>query len=287
MSTSNRNKLTSSIHRIKLPLKQDLGRKWTMFPFFRGSTPNVIDIECHVSILEQGEVPHPPHRHQEEELLILISGEVDLLLPGNESMHGSERQRLKVGEFVYYPANFPHTLQTLSKEHATYLMFKWHSVSPIYKSNSLGYGIYSSLNKQPEAMNDSAFQVQLLFEGPTDNLNRLHCHNSYLAPGGGYDEHFDSHDVAILVLEGEVDTLNERVGPNGVIFYRAGERHGMQNKGSIAARYIVFEFHGNHIRFIDMLNFKLHTLVEKLTDPMRWKRKTACILKRLTGKNCL
>ena len=244
MSTSNQNELTSSIHRIKLPLKQDPEKKWTMFPFFQGSTPNVTDMECHVSILSKDEIPHPPHRHREEELLLVLSGEVDLLLP---EKHGSKRQRLKAGEFVYYPANFPHTLQALNEGHATYLMFKWYSIPSICKSNSLGYGLYSSLSKQVEDINDSTFQVQILFENPTNNLKKLHCHTSYLAPGGGYDEHCDSHDVAILILEGEVDTLNKRVGPNGVIFYSAGERHGMQNKGSVAARYIVFEFHGNHI----------------------------------------
>ncbi len=43
-----------------------------------------------------------------------------------------------------------------------------------------------------------------------------------------------------------METLGEQVGPNGVIFYAAGEPHGMKNVGDGPAVYLVFEFHGRH-----------------------------------------
>jgi redox-sensitive bicupin YhaK (pirin superfamily) len=55
----------------------------------------------------------------------------------------------------------------------------------------------------------------------------------------------DAYDVAIIVLEGEVETLGQRVAPHGVIFYAAGEAHGLSNPGTTTARYLVFEFHGS------------------------------------------
>jgi hypothetical protein len=51
--------------------------------------------------------------------------------------------------------------------------------------------------------------------------------------------------VAIIVLEGEVESLGKRVRPHSVIFYGAGEPHGMRNPGGSIARYAVFEFHGS------------------------------------------
>ena len=75
-------------------------------------------------------------------------------------------------------------------------------------------------------------------------LAEAHCHASTLPAGEGYRPHIDHYDVAIVVLEGEVETLGERVGPHGVIFYAAGEPHGMRNPGQTVARYVVFEFHG-------------------------------------------
>ena len=87
------------------------------------------------------------------------------------------------------------------------------------------------------------FCSHLVFEGPTAYLRKLHCHTSTLTPGAGYDSHIDDYDVAIIVLEGEVETLGQHVGPHSVIFYRAGEPHGMRNPGKLIAKYVVFEFH--------------------------------------------
>jgi hypothetical protein len=61
----------------------------------------------------------------------------------------------------------------------------------------------------------------------------------------GYPEHIDEHDVAIIVFSGVVETLGQRAGPAGSIYYAAGEPHGLRNVGSEPARYLVFEFHAN------------------------------------------
>jgi len=61
----------------------------------------------------------------------------------------------------------------------------------------------------------------------------------------GYEPHGDDYDVSIVILEGEVETLGKRVGPHSVIYYAAREPHGMYNPGEVAAKYIVFEFHGH------------------------------------------
>ena len=50
-------------------------------------------------------------------------------------------------------------------------------------------------------------------------------------------------DVVIVVLSGKVETLGRIVEPYGVIYYAAGEPHGMRNAGDGVARYLVFEFH--------------------------------------------
>jgi hypothetical protein len=87
------------------------------------------------------------------------------------------------------------------------------------------------------------FWNRRVFEGPSGCLGKLHAHFTVLAPGGGYEPHRDSYDVAIVTLEGTVETLGQRVEPLSVIYYGAGELHGMRNVGTIPARYIVFEFH--------------------------------------------
>ena len=64
-----------------------------------------------------------------------------------------------------------------------------------------------------------------------------------MQPGAGYAPHVDCHDVAIVVLSGQIETLGEVVKPHGVIFYAAGQPHGLRNAGEEPAEYLVFEFH--------------------------------------------
>jgi hypothetical protein len=71
----------------------------------------------------------------------------------------------------------------------------------------------------------------------------LHCHSTVIPAGASYSAHIDPYDVAIIVLEGIVETAGERVSTGSLIFYPAGQPHGMYNPGREEARYVVFEFH--------------------------------------------
>jgi hypothetical protein len=91
---------------------------------------------------------------------------------------------------------------------------------------------------QPKAM-----AQKLLFQQPTHSLHKLHAHLTTLQPGAGYEPHADPYDVAILLFSGEVETVGVRVRPFGLIYYSAGELHGIRNVGLTPATYLVFEFH--------------------------------------------
>ena len=58
---------------------------------------------------------------------------------------------------------------------------------------------------------------------------------------------FDPYDVAILLLAGTVETLGRTVTAPSVICYQAGEPHGITSVGDVPARYLVFEFHADHL----------------------------------------
>jgi mannose-6-phosphate isomerase-like protein (cupin superfamily) len=92
---------------------------------------------------------------------------------------------------------------------------------------------------------DAPLTSQLVFEGPTHYLDKLHVHLTELQPGTGYASHEDVHDVANVVLSGSVETRGRRIERHGVLYFPAGEVHDMKNSGSVTARYLVFEFHGS------------------------------------------
>jgi mannose-6-phosphate isomerase-like protein (cupin superfamily) len=275
--------LTSRVYPLRLPLPPEENKHWTLYPLFDGSTTGTRHLSCHVSVLTQNQSPHPPHKHQEEEILLLLSGEVDLLLPDLPTTNGETRKRLRPGEMVYYPAHFAHTLQTVSEEPATYLMLKWRNGSNSIKlALQLGCRDFNCFYGIENSEVEPGFHPRLLFEGPTGFMRKLHCHVSTLTSGAGYEPHIDAYDVAMVVLKGEVETLGERVNSNGVIFYAAGEPHGIHNPGKTTAKYVVFEFHGRRHAFAHAAPNLLRELVAKLKDPRYWKRKLRHFTKHLT-----
>jgi quercetin dioxygenase-like cupin family protein len=272
--------LTGRIYQLRLPLAPDSENGWKPYSILSGSTADMWRLSCHASALAQGHCPHPPHTHDEEEILLVLAGEVDLILPTAQTADGKERRRLRPGQFVYYPAHFAHTLETVSEDEANYVMFKWHS-GKTESASPLVFGQFNFSGHLAEASAENGFRTRLVFEGPTAYLRKLHCHISTLSPQAGYEPHVDAYDVAIIVLEGEVETLGDRVGSHGVIFYPAGEPHGMYNPGKSTAKYIVFEFHGSQRKLGDEDSLsRPPSLFAKLRDPQRVKRKLKQLFKQ-------
>jgi len=273
--------LTSRSHRLGIPLATDVETGWKPYPLFNGTTANHEALSCHVSSLRVGSIPHPPHRHKEEELLLLQDGEADLLLPDLDPSGAEHRVRLRPGEFVYYPAQFAHTLQAVGDTPANYLMFKWYS-EPISGSEELGYRFNPSI-ESTATESVTGFKTRLLFEGPTGCLRKLHAHASMLAPGAGYDAHIDAHDVAIIVYTGEIETQGSRYGPHSVIYFPAGEVHGMSNPGTDPATYLVFEFHGSNGALTSLRRSPPRSLLRRVTSLKSWKRLMHRVRPRLRG----
>lgn len=232
----------STVFPLTIPLAPDRETGWKPYPLFSMGGGGLLSFAAHVSVLNRGACPHPPHSHGEEELLVLLAGEVNLLIAdavGSETVH---RIPLQAGQLVYYPAGCVHSLETTSASPANYFMLKWTGRQN-FRGAPLPHGCFDLKPVFSADGEQSGFTPRLVFEGPTGYLDKLRCHGSTLSPGAGYEPHADPYDVVIMVLEGEVETLGRRVLPHGVIYYRAGEPHGMANPGSCPARYLVFELH--------------------------------------------
>ncbi len=261
--------LASQIHSIQTPLPPNEEGGWKGYPLFKGFTANKCVFSCHVSVLTHGQSPHPPHRHPEEELLLLLNGQADLLLSDAPSPTTITRHRLSPGQIVYYPGFFPHTIETVSLEPANYLMIKWkrHGAK---LAQTLPFGIFDSAWLEPEEYRSANFKSKVLFNGRTGFLRKLQGHATRIHPGGGYAPHNDPYDVMLIILEGEVESLGQRLKPNDLAFYAAHTPHGIQNTSPKTARYVVFEFH----------HPPPPSLIQNLFSLVQWK----ALLTRLLGK---
>jgi radical SAM protein with 4Fe4S-binding SPASM domain len=236
-------RLRSAVFPLELPLATDQSRGWTPYPVFLAPTQSTTLLGCHASALAREHCPHPPHAHPEEEILLLLSGELELIFPDEKNYLHTTRNRIAPLQLLFYPAGLAHTLKTLGAEPANYLMLKWKN-PPRIDSSALPFSSCNLADFRPEGRQQTPFQPRLVFEGPTAYLKKLRCDVTTLAPQAGYAPHKDHYDVLIVVLDGEVETLGQRAKPYDVIFYAAGEPHGMSNPSlTRTARYVVFELH--------------------------------------------
>jgi uncharacterized cupin superfamily protein len=217
---------------------------WKRAILFRGSTRNVDWIGVHMSCLSGGHAPEPVVRHQEEEIVILLKGEIVMgLCDDDDSKAITREEALYPGRIVYHPANRYHYLENRTDEPAIYIAVKWRAdTRPDTPDGTIGKSAVHNFGPASR-VNDTA-----LLEQPTRWLNRLRMHTSCLNPGQGYSSHADKHDVCIVVLDGEV-VSNGRTYPAGsCLFHPGGWKHGLRNASDKAAQYLVIELEGKPVK---------------------------------------
>ena len=94
---------------------------------FDSPTPTLNELEMHITTLKPGEAPHGPHRHPDEELIVIKEGTVESDLDG-------VLRRLGPGSVIFHASNELHTVKNVGATEATYHVIKWRSaVTPAAK----------------------------------------------------------------------------------------------------------------------------------------------------------
>lgn len=271
-SPANAQPLGTKVQPVTLPLTEDAQTGWRQHPFFNGLSPVHDALACHASVLSPGHMPHPPHCHIEEEILVVLDGTAELLIGPSSDVSEAEPRRLEAGGFAYYPAYQHHTLRNIGAGPLTYLMFRWRG-APTAVAQTLNTTVVDPHGYRTTGR--GGFRTEQLFEGPTHWLGKLHTHYSEVEPGGGYDAHGDPYDLAIVVLSGTLASGDQEIGPGGVLYHSTQELHGLRGVGPNTARYLVFEFHGHsanahhrpHIR--GAIHYEEPRLYHRIARPLR------------------
>jgi len=213
------------------------GQAWTTHPYFQTKTPIMEFISCHASVLRGGFMPHMPHNHGDEELLVVLSGKAVIMSQYDDT--GVLRAfAAQPGDFIYYPRGHAHTiLNGVDDPNAgglIYLMLKWRT-SCRTRPDAKPFFV-----RQQDYGSDPA---KFAYDFPASGLEKLHIHATRLAPGDGNPRHIDRYDTAIVVLSGALTVLDKTLTPGGAFLIRAGELHDTVNKGEAPCEYLVFEFH--------------------------------------------
>lgn len=92
----------------------------------RAPTATLDELEMHVTTLDKGQAPHPPHQHADEELLIVKEGTVEALVAG-------DWVKLGPGSVIFQAANIDHAIRNAGEGRATYHVIKWNSPGMLAK----------------------------------------------------------------------------------------------------------------------------------------------------------
>src|SRR4029450_125031 len=88
--------------------------------FSRAPPATLDELECHVTTLNPGESPHPPHQHPDEELIIIKEGTVESLVNGQLKTVGP-------GSVIFQAGKQEHGIPNVGKTPAVYHVIKWNS----------------------------------------------------------------------------------------------------------------------------------------------------------------
>ena len=90
--------------------------------FFRSPTVTLDELELHVTTLNPGLSSHPPHKHPNEEIVVLASGKLEVFSNGKTQVLGP-------GSVIFNASNSPHALRNVGETPATYHVINWKTAA--------------------------------------------------------------------------------------------------------------------------------------------------------------
>jgi quercetin dioxygenase-like cupin family protein len=90
--------------------------------FFKVRTATLEQLEVHVTTLNPGKSPHPPHRHPNEEMIIVRQGTVEALVNG-------DWKRVGPGSVIFFASNQLHGLRNVGTEPAIYHVINFQTAA--------------------------------------------------------------------------------------------------------------------------------------------------------------
>jgi XRE family transcriptional regulator, regulator of sulfur utilization len=89
-------------------------------------TATLDELEMHITTLNPGETSHAPHKHPDEELLIVKEGTVESLVNG-------QHRRVGPGSVIFQASNELHGIRNVGDGPATYHVIRWNSPGMLKK----------------------------------------------------------------------------------------------------------------------------------------------------------
>jgi quercetin dioxygenase-like cupin family protein len=196
--------------------------------------------ECHITTLNPGKSSHLPHRHPQEELIIVKEGTLEVHIDGRT-------QRAGPGSVFFYASNHAHAVTNVGDTRATYWVINLatpvtHNPDRHNRTPTLPSGVFDweQLKVQPTKTGEK----RDVLKGSTATMESLTCHVTTVKPReASHAAHRHPDDELVIVKEGTLEiTINDRTyraTTGSVCLFTSNDLHGMRNAGDTQASYYV------------------------------------------------
>jgi quercetin dioxygenase-like cupin family protein len=205
-------------------------------------TATLQNLEIHTTTLNPGQTSHPPHRHGNEEMIILLEGTLEVVLGGVTPENGRV-ETVGPGSVFFFAANQYHNVENKGDKPATYVVINFRTAatprtppdgtpSDPVPNGKLKSGIYDWAKMKAQPLRQPQDTLRDVFLSPTTTLTSLECDvftamgPIFYAPGSVPAEEL------IVVKSGKLDvTINgktERGTPASVIFLTINDGHSIK-----------------------------------------------------------
>lgn len=200
------------------------------------------NIESHTTTLAPGKAAHAPHKHPEEELLIVKEGTIKMTI-------NDKTQLLGPGSVAYVYPGDEHGAVNAGTTNATYYIIKYRArKDSLRPERGVKAGGSFMVN-----WNDVAFTahgkggVRKFAEKPTAIFRRFEMHVTTLNAGlRSHDPHTHKAEEIVLMIEGnaEMQIGNEfkKAGPGDLIFLGSNVSHAIRNDDTKPISYFAFQW---------------------------------------------
>ena len=200
-------------------------------------TKTLEKFECHVTTLLPGAMSHPPHRHAQEELVILKEGTLEVSING-------KIEKVDAGSFFFFSSNDLHNVKNVGAAPAIYSVFNFttaatHRVAAEGAQRSAIFS-WEKLAVKPTKTGER----REITNSPTPTFLNFESHVTTLNPGNSpHPPHHHPDEEWLIVKDGTVDvTINgvtHHAGPGAICFFASNEEHGLTNASSASVTYYI------------------------------------------------
>nr|WP_319565520.1 cupin domain-containing protein [uncultured Rhodoferax sp.] len=193
-------------------------------------------LSVYYGTLSPGQMPHELHIHSEEEIEVLLSGELEVISP-------DKTMRIGPGSYHYQPPGLPHTIRSVGVDAATFFLLRW---SPSVPDAALALSkpvIFDAASMAPWELR-SGIQIQPVGTVVAlANGSRLEVIAVAWPEHSGSRPHTDPYDALTILLRGRwAGQCYDSRAPS-VVYFPRGVPHGYSPVSGGPSLALCFKFY--------------------------------------------